>query len=104
MRIRLALAASLIALGASLPAFAQVETKPPEVPSEKPAFPNQTRAPTAHSNTAYQITTLATGLNHPWGMAFIDKKTMLVTERAGRLHTLTVDGKLGEPIAGVPEV
>ena len=104
MRIRLAFAASLIALGASMPALAQVETKPPEVPTEKPAFANQTRAPTAHSNTAYQITTLATGLNHPWGMAFIDKDTLLVTERNGHLRTVTLAGKVGDPIAGVPEV
>lgn len=109
MRVRLALAGSLIALGAAMSAIApaalaQVETKPPEVPSEKPAFPGQTRAPAVKSNTAYQITTLASGLNHPWGMAFINKTTMLVTERAGRMHTLTVDGKLSDPIAGVPEV
>jgi hypothetical protein len=45
MRFRLALAASVIALGAAIPAFAQVETKPPEVPTEKPAFAGQTRAP-----------------------------------------------------------
>jgi len=104
MRIRLALAASLIALGASLPAIAQVETKPPEVPTEKPAFPGQTRAPTAKSNVAYQITPLATGLNHPWGMAFINKDTLLVTERNGHMRTVTLAGKVGDPIAGVPEV
>jgi glucose/arabinose dehydrogenase len=104
MRIRLALAASLLAFGASATAFAQVETKPPEVPSEKPAFPGQTRAPTAKSNTAYQITTLASGLNHPWGMAFIGKDTLLVTERNGHMRTVTTAGKAGEPISGVPEV
>jgi glucose/arabinose dehydrogenase len=104
MRFRLALAASLLALGAAIPAMAQVETKPPEVPTEKPAFAGQTRAPTVKSATAYQITTLATGLNHPWGMAFIDKDTLLVTERAGRLRTLTVGGKLSDPISGAPEV
>jgi aldose sugar dehydrogenase len=104
MRIRLALAASLIALGASTVAVAQVETKPPEVPSEKPAFPNQTRAPAVKSATAYQITTLASGLNHPWGMAFIGKDTLLVTERNGRMRTVTLAGKAGDPISGVPEV
>jgi glucose/arabinose dehydrogenase len=37
-------------------------------------------------------------------MAFLDRNTLLVTERAGRLHTLTMDGKLSAPISGVPEV
>jgi len=105
MRFTLALAASVLVLGAaSTAAFAQVETKPPEVPTEKPAFPGQTRAPAVKSATAYKLQTLATGLNHPWGMAFIGKDTLLVTERAGRLHTLTLSGKLSEPITGAPEV
>ena len=104
MRFRLALAASVLALGAALPALAQVETKPPEVPTEKPAFAGQTRAPAVKSAAAYQLTTLATGLNHPWGLAFISKDVLLVTERKGLLHTLSVDGKLSDPISGVPEV
>ena len=104
MRIRLALAASLIALGASIPALAQVETKPPEAPTEKAAFPGQTRVTAVQSKTSYETKELATGLNHPWGMAFLDKDTLLLTERAGRMHTLTMDGKLGDSISGVPEV
>ena len=84
MRIRLALAASLIALGASIPALAQVETKPPEAPTEKAAFPGQTRVTAVRSKTSYETKELATGLNHPWGMAFLDKDTLLLTERAGR--------------------
>ncbi len=104
MRFHLALMASLFALGATVPALAQVETKAPEVPTEKPAFDGQTRAPTVKSAVAYQLTTLAAGLNHPWSMAFISKDTMLVTERMGKLHTLTLDGKLSDPISGVPEV
>jgi glucose/arabinose dehydrogenase len=105
MRFNLALAASALVLGAATaPAFAQVETKPPEVPTEKPAFTGQTRAPTVKSSTAYQLQTLATGLNHPWGMAFIDKNTILVTERAGRLRAVTLGGKTSDPIGGVPEV
>jgi glucose/arabinose dehydrogenase len=104
MRLRLALAASVFVLGSAAAALAQVETKPPEVPTEKAAFAGQTRAPAVKSKTAYEIKELASGLNHPWGLAFIGKDTLLVTERAGRLRTVTLGGKLGEPIAGVPEV
>jgi len=51
-----------------------------------------------------KVETLATGLEHPWGMAFLPDGRMLVTERAGRLRILTSDGTLSEPLTGVPEV
>lgn len=43
-------------------------------------------------------------LEHPWALAFIDGGRMLVTERPGRLRLVQPDGKLGEPIEGVPKV
>ncbi|EKF18044.1 PQQ-dependent sugar dehydrogenase [Nitratireductor pacificus] len=47
--------------------------------------------------------TLARGLEHPWGLAFLPDGSALVTERAGRLR-LFAGGVLSDPIAGVPEV
>ncbi|TCS32746.1 glucose/arabinose dehydrogenase [Paucimonas lemoignei] len=44
------------------------------------------------------------GLEHPWGLTFIDQGRMLVTERPGRLRLVQPDGTLGEPIQGVPQV
>ncbi len=104
-----ALAAALVACG---PAPAQtgstpgapVETRPPNAPEQKPAFANQTRAPGLSSNTQGQYQTLASGLDHPWGMAFLPAGEILVTERAGRLRVLTKDGKLSPPVAGLPAV
>jgi glucose/arabinose dehydrogenase len=50
------------------------------------------------------VTIFAKGLEHPWGMAFLPDRRMLVTERPGRLRLVATDGTLSEPLQGVPEV
>lgn len=50
------------------------------------------------------VATLTEGLNHPWGIAILPDRTMLVTEKPGRLRLVAADGTKGEPISGVPEV
>jgi glucose/arabinose dehydrogenase len=52
----------------------------------------------------FELVTVVSGLEHPWGMAFLPDERILVTERAGRLRIVR-DGQLDpEPIAGVPPV
>ena len=55
-------------------------------------------------NDRVQLTTIATGLEHPWSIAFLPDGRMLVTERPGRLRYVTMKGEVSEPIAGVPAV
>lgn len=47
---------------------------------------------------------VARGLEHPWGLTFIDGGGMLVTERPGRLRLVQPRGEVGEPIAGLPRI
>jgi len=54
--------------------------------------------------TAIRVATLASGLEQPWGLAFLPDGAMLVTERPGRLRLVTPEGKIGQAIPGVPEV
>ncbi|CAA9434981.1 MAG: PQQ-dependent oxidoreductase, gdhB family [uncultured Phycisphaerae bacterium] len=42
-------------------------------------------------------------LDNPWGMTFLPDGRLLITEKPGRLRVFA-DGKLSEPIGGVPEV
>jgi glucose/arabinose dehydrogenase len=51
-----------------------------------------------------KVETVAEGLEHPWGGAFLPDGRLLLTERPGRLRILAKDGTLSEPLAGVPKV
>jgi glucose/arabinose dehydrogenase len=48
--------------------------------------------------------TVAKGLAFPWAVAFLPEGRFLVTERPGRLRVVQADGRVGEPVQGLPAV
>jgi aldose sugar dehydrogenase len=52
-----------------------------------------------------RVETIASGLEHPWGLALLPDGRFLVTERnSGRLRIGTKDGELSVPVENVPEI
>jgi len=105
----LALLAALslsVSLSAAIPQTPQggVDPRPPNAPDQRPAFPGQTRAPERKAGVAFDVVTVASGLENPWGMTFLPDGRMLVTERPGRLRVVSPDGTVSDPVAGLPAV
>jgi aldose sugar dehydrogenase len=62
------------------------------------------QGPIRSDQATFELVTVVSGLEHPWGMAFLPDESILVTERSGRLR-IVQGGQLDpEPIAGVPPV
>lgn len=51
-----------------------------------------------------RLETVADGLSHPWGMAFLPDGDLLITERTGDLRRVSDGELLPEPIDGLPEI
>jgi len=51
----------------------------------------------------FVIDTVVTGLEVPWGLAFLPNGDLLISERKGTLHTFS-NGRLSAPIEGLPPI
>ena len=58
----------------------------------------------AQAQTPLRTEVVASGLQNPWGLTFIDGGRMVVTERPGRLRVVQPDGRIGPAVAGLPPV
>ncbi len=86
-----------------MPALAQVDQGPKNVPEFSPAFAAQTRAPEIKDGTRLATQVVATGLANPWGIEVLPDGGYLVTERPGHLSIVGADGSVTR-VAGVPKV
>lgn len=81
-----------------------LETRDPVGANQKPAFEGQTRAPAVRTRTPIDVKVVASGLEHPWGLAFLPKGRMLITEKPGAMRVISPTGEVGPKIANVPAV
>ena len=86
-----------------LAAFADQSIAQPPTVGNRPTLSNATVGQA-------RATLVAEGLESPWAMAWLPPVAgsttarVLVTERAGRMRIVTMDGNVGEPLKGVPKV
>ena len=64
-----------------------------------PAALAQQRIPSSAGDLA--VETVASGLENPWGLAFLPDGRMLVTEKAGQILLVSADGKTRSKLASV---
>lgn len=90
--------ATLACLLIAAPLVTQCKAQPPRT---GPAQASPQPRPMDGNVTAE---TVVGGLEHPWALAFLPDGRILVTERPGRLRIVDTNGRLSEPLAGVPAV
>ena len=70
-----------------------------------PAQSQALRSPTPNPITGnLRVETVAKGLEHPWGLAFLPDGLMLITERSGRMRSVDRDGRVSKPLERIPKV
>ncbi|HBI88613.1 MULTISPECIES: PQQ-dependent sugar dehydrogenase [Sphingobacterium] len=72
--------------------------------SYKPAFAGQTRIQGAKTSTPFEGKVIAEGLKSPWGITALPDGRLLISEKEGNFRIATADGKLSDPIKGLPQV
>jgi len=90
---------------------AQVQGQPPPGESATPdgyapipQWLGQTRAPVPAKTAVFEVQTLADGLAGGFSFHFLPDGRIIVGERQGRIKIVSQDGKISEPLGGLPEI
>jgi glucose/arabinose dehydrogenase len=82
---------------------------PPEVGSAAPdgyapapQWPGQTRAPQPAARSNFSVQMFADGLNGAFAFHFLPDGRVIVSERPGRIRIVGKDGKVSDPLEGLP--
>jgi aldose sugar dehydrogenase len=81
-----------------------LESRQANAPEQRPHFEGQARACAVKSDVAFEVTVLATGLEHPWSVEPLPNGDLLVTEKLGRMRIVSAGGEVGAPLRGLPPV
>jgi glucose/arabinose dehydrogenase len=78
------------------------ESAAPDGYAPIPQWLGQTRAPAPAKTAAYDVETVADGLMGAFCFHFLPDGRIIVGERPGRIKIIAKDGKVSEPIEGLP--
>jgi glucose/arabinose dehydrogenase len=67
-----------------------------------PQWAGQTRAPVVAATEDYTVETIVSGITQGFAFAFLPDGQILLTERSGAMRVASKDGRLGEPLTGLP--
>lgn len=81
-----------------------LQSGPPNAPDQRPAFQGQTRACAIRTESAYDVSVVAKGVEKPWAVEPLPDGGFLITEKRGRMRYVSPGGEVGQPIANVPPV
>ncbi|MEO0605087.1 MAG: PQQ-dependent sugar dehydrogenase, partial [Myxococcota bacterium] len=81
-----------------------VQQGPPNASGQTPAFPEQTRAPQPAELSAFDVETVTSSLNRPWGLTTLPDGRLLVNQKGGNMVIVTTSGQVSSAISGVPSV
>jgi aldose sugar dehydrogenase len=69
-----------------------------------PEWAGQTRAPKPGITVPHDVETVATGIMNGFAFHFLPDRRILVTERPGRLRIIDTNGRVSQPLAGLPTI
>ena len=85
-------------------AGAAAGTTAPDGYAPIPQWAGQTRAPVPSVTASYRVETVAQGIRGGFSFHFLPDGRLIVGERPGRIRIVSKDGRVSEPLGGLPPI